>query len=181
MKEETFTQQTFNVLMQAMSRPGTIHQLEPREGCPPFMYVLLTLLDHEVTFAVVGEDFISDHIATATGAREAATDEADYLLVQGGDSAGAVLRAKRGDLRYPDRGATIIYMVRSLQGSSMNVRLTGPGISREQYLAVDGLSPGEVVDITAANASFPMGVDCILVDDAARTASVPRSARMEVT
>ncbi len=32
MKEEMFTQQTFKVLMQAMSRPGTVDQLELREG-----------------------------------------------------------------------------------------------------------------------------------------------------
>ncbi len=43
-----------------------------------------------------------------------------------------------------------------------------------------GWSRREVIDLAAANVSFPLGVDCIFVDDAARTASVPRSARMEV-
>jgi phosphonate C-P lyase system protein PhnH len=175
-----FTQQTFRLLMQAMSRPGTIHQLEQMEHRMPYISVLLTLLDHEVTFAVVGMGIDCEHITMATGARKAPVEEADYVIIDGGDSAGAVIRAKRGDFRYPEEGATLIYHVKSLQGSDTGVCLMGPGILRQQHIVMDGLSSHEVADIATANAGFPTGIDCIFVDDAARVTAVPRSVRMEM-
>lgn len=181
MQKELFTQQTFRLLMQAMSRPGTIHQLEHTGDQMPYMSVLLTLLDHEVTFAVVGMGIDRDHITVATGARKASVEEADYLVIDGGDSAGVVLRAKRGDFRYPEEGATLIYHVKSLQGSNTGVCLIGPGIPRQLHLVMDGLSSREVAGIATANAGFPTGIDCIFIDDAARVTAVPRSVRMEVT
>lgn len=181
MQKERFTQQTFRLLMQAMSRPGTIHQLEYTGDQMPYMSVLLTLLDHEVTFAVVGRGIDCNHITMATGARKAPVEEADYLIIDGGDSAGVVLRAKRGDFRYPDEGATLIYHVKSLQGSDTCVCLIGPGILRQQHLVMDGFSSREVADIATANADFPTGIDCIFVDDSARVTAVPRSVRMEMT
>ncbi len=177
---ETYTQKAFAALMRAMSRPGTVQQLDPREGDAPYMPVLLTLLDHEVTFAAIGRGIRSDEIAMATGSKETTVNEADYVLVFGGDSAGAVGRAKKGDLRYPDKGATIIYLVESLDGKDTKIRLTGPGIPVERIFALDGFSADEVADLRAANAEFPLGVDCIFVDGRARTASIPRSSRMEV-
>jgi len=167
--------------MRTMSRPGTVQQIDLREGDEPYMPILFTLLDNEVTFAIIGGNICSEKITLATGSRETSVNEADFILVVGGDSAGAVSRAKKGDLRYPDRGATIIYVVGSLEGSrGVKVRLKGPGIPGEQVIAIDGLSSGEVEDIRAANGEFPLGVDCIFVDVEARTASVPRSSSMEV-
>ncbi len=181
LKEDIYTQQTFSMLMKAMSRPGTVYHLNLREGDAPYMPILLTLLDNEVTFAVVGEGVAADDIVLATGSKETCVEEADYVLVLGGESSGAVLRTKRGDLRYPDKGATIIYLVKSVKGEATTLRLRGPGILGEQLLSLDGFNAGEIQDIRAANKDFPMGIDYIFVDRDARTASIPRTTHMEVT
>jgi alpha-D-ribose 1-methylphosphonate 5-triphosphate synthase subunit PhnH len=177
---ETYTQKAFKALMQAMSRPGTVHQLDLNESDGPLMPVLLTLLDQEVTFAVVGKGIEGDRIALATGSKETAVEEADFVLVSGGDSAGAVLRAKRGDIKYPDKGATILYLIPSVQGRGTRFHLEGPGILESMTFAPDGFGQGEARDVRAANAEFPIGVDCVFVDKAARMVAVPRSVRMEV-
>ena len=180
MKQDIYTQQTFSKLMKAMSRPGNVYNLSLREGDAPFMPILLTLLDNEVTFAVIGQKIATEDITLATGSNETTIEEADYVLVFGGESAGAVLRTRRGDLRYPDKGATIIYLVKSVKGDGITLRLKGPGIKGEQLLSLDGFSESEVRDIKAANSDFPLGIDCIFIDSDARTASVPRSTHLEV-
>jgi len=188
-KCESYTQKTFKTLMQTMSRPGTVQQLDLREGDAPYMPILLTLLDNEVTFAIQGDansegiiedikDNIIDGIILATGSKQTSVEQADFILVT--DGTNVADKAKRGDLRYPDKGATIIYQVNSLNGSDLPIRLKGPGIPGERVLTVDGFCQEEIVNVKAANQDFPMGVDLILVDSEARVSCIPRTTRTEV-
>jgi alpha-D-ribose 1-methylphosphonate 5-triphosphate synthase subunit PhnH len=154
--------------------------MDLREGDASYMPVLRTLLDHEVTFALVGKSIETVNISLVTGSRRTPIDEADYISVVGWDSARTVCRAKKGDLRYPDKGAIITYLVRSLPSGSMKLSLKGPGVPREKTFTVDGFSVGEVRETRALNSAFPLGVDCMFVDKAVRTVAVPRSTRTEV-
>ena len=92
-----------------MSHPGRLFQL-PLGTCWPkgWLAIADTLLDHEVSFAVVGEDksgTVAGNILAATKARSEEITEADYIFVIGTDSQEASVRSKRGTLEYPDRSA----------------------------------------------------------------------------
>lgn len=165
--------------MQAMSQPGRTYPVPPIDCMSPIMSVLVTLLDNEVTFAVTdpGREV---EIRMATGSMPAQLEEADFLVVPSGDSGGAILRIKRGELRYPDTGATVIYAVESLASGPMSIKLTGPGIRSEKIISTEGWGEREALALKEANARYPLGVDCILVDTAGRVACIPRSSRIEV-
>jgi alpha-D-ribose 1-methylphosphonate 5-triphosphate synthase subunit PhnH len=173
------TQRAFTSLMQAMGQPGRTYRIQPIDRISPIMSVLMTLLDNEVTFAVE-DPILEDSIRTATGSQPAPLEETDFLVVPSGDSGGAILRVKRGELRYPDSGATVIYMVESLASGSMSIKLTGPGIRSENIMSLEGWGRREALALKEANAGYPLGVDCILVDAEGRVACIPRSSRIEV-
>jgi alpha-D-ribose 1-methylphosphonate 5-triphosphate synthase subunit PhnH len=194
------TQQTFRTILQAMSHPGRIYPLSRAQkeknrptAAEGLTMILRTLLDHEVSFRVIGADQedMAASIARRTGCPLAEISAADFLVVFGGASDGAILQAKRGTLAYPDDGATVIYAVESLEGAAVgetaaagstvsSAVLRGPGIKDELAVAVSGLNPDELVDIRECTSEFPVGIDCIFVDRANRVMSIPRSTRIEV-
>jgi alpha-D-ribose 1-methylphosphonate 5-triphosphate synthase subunit PhnH len=149
------------------------------------MAVLQTLVDQEVTFAVAGNDGerLKREIAKATGSRAVGVEDADFVVVPSGDSDGAVIRAKRGSLEYPDAGATIIYLVDDLDdktGGDPVCLLKGPGIEHEISPSITGLSRNELILLRESNAEYPLGVDALFLDRAGRVLCIPRSASMEV-
>ncbi|NPV03801.1 MAG: phosphonate C-P lyase system protein PhnH [Syntrophaceae bacterium] len=187
---EMIAQRAFRRLLQAMSRPGRVFALPPaavdgRWG--PMLTLLESLLDHEVSFAVIGDEGpqgLGPLIAERTRSRVAPPREADFLIVAGGDSGGEILRARRGTLQYPDASATVVYRVQSLllaEGNGPRVTLSGPGIRKEIRLGeIRGLAPGELGRLREANAEFPLGVDAVFIDDAGRILCIPRSTRIRL-
>jgi alpha-D-ribose 1-methylphosphonate 5-triphosphate synthase subunit PhnH len=176
-------QQNFRTLLRAMSHPGKVYLLEDLD-VDPLMSVIQTLIDQEVSFCVVGEDArLLQLIHESTRSPLAEIGAADFIIVPEGGSFGAICKAKRGTPEYPDQGATIIYQVRTLGGEgngTSHVVLTGPGIETEVTPAVQGLMQGELHDLSVVNAGFPLGVDCIFVDNAYRILAIPRSSRIRV-
>ena len=206
-KEYLITQQTFRVLLQAMSRPGRVYQLEQKteaRSLPPnasigghitdkynpssvfcsLFSVLQTLLDHEVAFSVVGyaQDSLEAEIIRLTGSYSAAIEDADFVIVlPSGDSGAALLRAKRGNLEYPDGGATVIYLVHSLANGNNRKSpavLKGPGIDGEISPFIGGLGRNEFSYLKEINSEYPIGVDCIFVDSTGQVMCIPRSTRI---
>lgn len=189
--ESLVAQETFRMLLQAMSHPGRNYPLlreekgknpSPEEG---LTMILRTLLDHEVSFCVIGADRREREasVSRLTGCPPAATDAADFLVVPGGTTNRSILRAKRGTLDYPDAGATVIYAVGSVEGADAFVAsavLKGPGIKDQIAVAISGLNPEELADIKEMTSEFPLGIDCIFVDRAGRVMCIPRSTRIEV-
>jgi alpha-D-ribose 1-methylphosphonate 5-triphosphate synthase subunit PhnH len=153
------TQRCFRGLLGAMSRPGTVHNVQP--GLP---LVLATLVDHEVRLAEVGDP---------------AWPAADFVLVRGGDSGGELARARQGTLLDPALGATAIYEVEAVGEGPLTVSLSGPGIGPDPHtLHLTGVPVSEVALWRATRSSFPLGVDVLLVDRAGRCAALPRSTTL---
>ncbi|NPU84540.1 MAG: phosphonate C-P lyase system protein PhnH [Syntrophaceae bacterium] len=185
-------QRVFRQLLLAMSRPGRVCTLPPapsamRKPWGALLLLLDGLLDHEVSVSVIGGGGMEDlpsQIAGRTRCRVADVRQADFVIVAEGDSAGEVLRAKRGTLQYPDASATIVFQVRSLLcGVEVRPRaaLKGPGIREEILLgAFQGLEKRELQYLREANTEFPLGVDAVFVDDAGHILCIPRSTDIRI-
>jgi alpha-D-ribose 1-methylphosphonate 5-triphosphate synthase subunit PhnH len=150
------TQEGYRALLSAMAEPGTVQRL--RAGLP---LVLATLVDHEVRLAEVGEPSWAD---------------ADFLLIRDGSSRGELARARQGTPLDPAAGATAIYEIAAVGAGPLALSLTGPGVgAAPRLLRLTGLAGDEVELFQATRASYPCGVDVILVDRLGRCAALPRS------
>ena len=176
------SQRVFRCALQATAQPGKLFTLPPVGETPPGEVLALALLDHEVTFRIVGGAArpLERRLSRATGSRVVATEEAEFVLILGGDSGGEVLKLRRGDLERPERGATAIHTVERLGTGPLTLRLSGPGIPETRTLAVEGLALSEAEAIQESRADYPLGVDVYLVDGAGRLAGLPRSTSLEV-
>lgn len=198
-------QQTFRVLLNAMSRPGMVHQLAVRDGEPTEVGVLFTLLDFEVRYAIANPGTQRDtqrdmqrdtrsegdiaaleqRIALLTGSQRVAIGDAAFVLSYGPLPHGAWGELRRGTLAYPDGGATVIFVVPQIGEASVSderveVVLTGPGVETEQRLMIAGLPTTEFQEFARVNADYPMGVDVMLIDLSGRVACIPRSSAVRV-
>lgn len=180
------SQRVFRCLLQAASRPGTLYTLPPLT-LSPLEAVARTLLDHEVTFCVLGGSAAEteERLSRLTGARVSSARDADFALISaipGGDSAGAILELGRGTLERPERGATAIYAVEGISGSGpLSLELSGPGVPGTRRLGIAGMAAQEIAAIRETRQDYPLGVDVYLTDGAGRVAGLPRSTRLEVS
>lgn len=182
------SQHIFRDLLCATSRPAEILTL-PDVSTNAADAVLLTLLDVEVTFRVLGPDGaaargLEDRLSSATGASVAPVAETGFALILDGDSDGAILELKRGTLEAPETGATVIYLVDRItefaERGQLSLSVSGPGVPGSRSLGVEGLSAEELEDLRESRSYYPLGVDVYLVDGAGRLAGLPRSTRVEV-
>lgn len=171
----------YRPLLQAMARPGTVQQLPAAARARPLLAVLAALVDREVTVHVGGAAGVAlqRELAWATGGRPGCLEAADFVVFPDGESAGGVLRAKRGTLEYPDVGATAIYAVRRCAPDGGRAVLRGPGIRDAARPALEGLGAGELGWLREANREFPLGVDAMFLDPDGRVICIPRSTRIE--
>jgi alpha-D-ribose 1-methylphosphonate 5-triphosphate synthase subunit PhnH len=189
-------QQIFRLLLDSMARPGKIVRLPQINLEIPLnqsiypVVILLTLIDHEVSFNLVDsrrsqaeKDNISGFVARTTGSKQVPAAQADFVVVYGGNSRGTALQAKRGSLTYPNDGATLIYEVSALDDGESDtpiLELTGPGIQNRVDLGVRGLDETDARQIIESRCEFPLGTDVILTDISGRTACLPRSTRIKL-
>ena len=177
-------QRAFRALLDAMSRPGSVHRLE--SGSQPGAAILAlfeALVDHEVSFAVVPPAAeTTEAILRLTGRRLAPVSEAAYVLATGPGIEVALANACTGDPEYPDRGATVIAVVESLAaepGPGLELVLQGPGINGCCSLRVAGLPPRAVPLFLERNAEVPLGVDLVLLAPDGRLTCLPRYTRIQ--
>lgn len=172
-------QQCFRAVLDAMARPGTIHDVglldPPPPLCPAAAAVLLTVVDHETPlwlgpFAEAARGWIAFH----AGADFTAPDKATFLLAQ---ELPDLATLRQGTDEGPEESATVVLQLAGL-GSGARFRLSGPGLRAPTGFAADGL-PADFVARWAANrARFPLGVDLILCAGT-RLAALPRTVMME--
>jgi alpha-D-ribose 1-methylphosphonate 5-triphosphate synthase subunit PhnH len=192
------SQATFRAVLDAMARPGTVLALPVADPTSPSIEaryltaLLLTLLDHEVTFSVVpagdavGETAaarLTVYLVETTGCRAVPVEAADYVIALGPLPAGLPVCLKRGEPAYPDRGATLIWLVPTLtdeRQSDTAVALSGPGVRSGDALTLRlaGLTTADLAALAAANAEPPCGIDLILTDAAGNVSCLPRSTRL---
>jgi alpha-D-ribose 1-methylphosphonate 5-triphosphate synthase subunit PhnH len=177
------TREVFQSVMNAMSRPGTVHSVST---APADHAVLATLADHEVTLYSRDEQ-ICDALAAEGRLTEAPLTDADVVHVTSESDIDLGV-AKRGTRKEPGVGATVVYRVRSFSGPNETsptangktaVAVAGPGVDGTHTIDVGGLSTTELEAIREAQADYPRGIDLVLTSDT-RVAALPRSVELEV-
>jgi alpha-D-ribose 1-methylphosphonate 5-triphosphate synthase subunit PhnH len=176
----------FRVLLQAMSRPGSVclaPQASETTGRHDLLIkILRCLMDNEVTCHVFddpGEDLYRE-IYRATCSSRVDLSTADFLIFSQGTSRGGVTAARRGTLEYPDSGATVVYLVDELGECDGEADLHGPGIDGTLRPLISGLAAGELELLRESNAEFPLGLDALFLDNNGRIMCIPRSTRIGV-
>jgi alpha-D-ribose 1-methylphosphonate 5-triphosphate synthase subunit PhnH len=187
-------QRTFRVVLDAMSRPGSIRSLPPEaiagiEPPPPVgiasTAILLALLDAETVVSLVGpydNAGTSTYLRFHTGARiGTAIEDAAFTLVHARELDAPVWsRLACGSDEAPQDGATLIVEVERFGGSDATaLTLRGPGIERETRLAVAGPSPAFWAWRIALQSRQPRGVDLILACGG-QIVCVPRSTHVTI-
>ena len=191
-------QQTFRVLLSAMSEPGRLHTLpaaavdglhatavDPR---PPLGLALgaalLTLLDADTPVHLAGSLGTDDTRAWLrfhTGAR--AVPAVAAMTAAAACDAGAALcdALELGTDDAPQSGATLLVEVDALsdqpRAGAVALKLRGPGIERSRNLAVAGLPAAFWHWRAALQDELPRGVDLILTCGD-QVVAIPRSTRI---
>ena len=182
------TQRIFRSLLDAMANPGRIITLPdiriktPAANMHPLL-LLMTLLDHEVSFCVMGgaQTQVTEYLKTNTWSKESRLENSDFVLVYGGSSHGLIRGARVGTLEYPDEGATVIYDTDSIGdgGGDVLLKLSGPGIADKCMIGARGIEQNEIENVLMMQ-DYPLGLDLIFSDNAGRIACIPRSTTVKV-
>lgn len=167
---DALAQSAFAAVMEALSRPGTVHAL-PRPGVSQLVE---TLIDRDTTTCSQLPDLV-DALVHA-GARLVPLPEAEQVFLHDAEHLPtAVPDLAAGSALYPDLGATVIVPAR-LEGGQ-RLRLSGPGIRATREVAP--ALPAETWPLRAARAAYPAGFELLLIDGD-RIMALPRSTKVEV-
>jgi alpha-D-ribose 1-methylphosphonate 5-triphosphate synthase subunit PhnH len=170
-------QQNYRKLLEAMSRPGSVHALQGLDTASnAYIAVLATLLDGSVTLADP-HDLLQTSDWPLLQTERVDAETADYLLCDGTRSPGFL--PKLGTLPSPEASATLVLAVESLTSGDLGLTLTGPGINGQSSCQLTGLDSTWLVEREQWICGFPLGVDLILVDRT-QVMAIPRTTRVEV-
>lgn len=198
------TQKVFRVLLDALSRPGQLYDL-PRVGFvfgsartrssmfdqfQPLGAILTTLLDHEVTFCLLGQDDavhdLSVQIADLTSSHSTGREQANYVITLQAPEASLVSQLNLGNLLYPDTSTTLICLVADLASTAPDERngtllaLEGPGVAERQTIWVADTDATFFNALSAVNARYPLGIDIVWITPSGRVAGLPRSTQLTI-
>ena len=174
----------FRVVLQAVSHPGIGYALPvsctDSDSQTLLLHMLGCLMDNEVAFSIIGDDSdsLADALSFRTGSARVGISDADFIIAPQGTSDGQLPLIKRGTLEYPDKGATVVYLIDTILDVGGRALLTGPGVKGTVRPMFIGLADGELSGLREVNAEYPLGVDVILLDAEGRIASIPRSTRI---
>jgi len=170
-------QKMFRLLLEAMSRPGSLQQLPPAlHDTPANTALLATLLDAEVTLSDRHQQLSSSDWQLLQ-ARPAEPCSADYILCDGNKVPD--FEPCLGTLSSPDESATLIIQVGCLQAGDIHLKLQGPGIQGSRDVRMAGLKSAWLTRRQHWVGAFPLGVDIFLVDNN-QLLALPRTTIVEV-
>lgn len=175
-----YAQRAFRAVLEAMSRPGTLHRIggdlrAPSPLARATAAVLLTLADADTPVWLAApfaeaRDWIAFHCGATIVPR--AADAAFAVAPEMLDLAAL----NTGSDEIPEDGATLILQVGGFDRGK-KLRLAGPGLATPVTLTVDGVGEKFAAAWEANHALYPRGVDLILC--AGETlAAFPRSLRI---
>ncbi len=180
------SQAVFRDSLDALAHPGRLVEVVPCASAPAGVHagacaLLLALLDQDtrlwVSPALEGGD-AGDFFRFHTGCVPCADPgAADFALVASPAELPALDLFPAGSESYPDRSATLVVQVPSLEAGT-GWTLSGPGIRGTRCLAVGGLGAGFVAQWARNRQGFPCGVDLFFASGA-RIAGLPRTTRVE--
>jgi alpha-D-ribose 1-methylphosphonate 5-triphosphate synthase subunit PhnH len=170
----------FRAVLEAMSRPGSLHDAGEGLTPPPLLdaataAVLLTLVDAD-TPIWLAPDFAAatDWIAFHCGAAQ--VPDIAHAAFAVAKALPDLATLNTGTDEGPEEAATLVLQVSRL-GEGTRFRLAGPGLAAPTSLLVDGLPDGFATAWEANHALFPRGVDIILCAGTT-LAALPRSVRI---
>lgn len=182
-------QAAFHAVMHAMAEPGTIHPLDGRATPPAPLNataaaVALTLCDHETPVwldpGLASAEGVSVWLSFHSGAPIIADPgEARFLIVASSDRLPMLAALAQGSQDYPDRSATIILQVATLDGGARRLELRGPGVDGVARISPDALPLQIESQWRENNVRFPRGVDLVLAAPSA-IACIPRTTRIKI-
>ncbi|WP_286182022.1 phosphonate C-P lyase system protein PhnH [Desulfovibrio sp. Huiquan2017] len=179
-------QRIFRAILLTMSHPGTVTVLgnwpKPPKGLhPAAAAVCLALVDMDTPLWIGPaapldiQTYLRFHCGCTVSRNPGS---AAFGLILDGQELPDLDRFHPGDLEYPDRSATLIIQVRSMN-VGRGIPLSGPGIRDENRLHVDGLNP-EFWRMLQRNARrFPLGFDVILATQT-EIVSLPRTIQVGI-
>lgn len=174
--------ETFRNVLQAFARPGSVRSafqgVSNRDVALEF--VACSLLDGESSLGVLGETDleIASRIQLLTGCVSREPGSSDFVLAGNGSTLGRLTELRTGNPDYPDRGATVLYLVNEIRPEGGTWSWKGPGIADTICPLLEGLHPSELPALREINHSYPLGLDALFVDRAGRIAALPRSTRL---
>lgn len=173
-------QAVFRRLLDAMARPGTVASLEvlpaPAPLAPAAGAIALTLCDADTAVwldPALRTPEVVAWLRFHTGCRIVEVLEEAAFAFAAEPSAIPFDRLSTGSDEYPDRSATAVLQVARLEAGAP-LRLDGPGIETTAALRVEGLPAGFIAWRTRNHATYPRGVDVVLVAGT-EIAGLPRS------
>jgi len=190
-------QQTFRVLLDAMSHPGRVYSLPPAAiaGVQPpkasdghsmsiaAAVSLLTLLDAESSVHFAGlqdASGLAGYFRFHCGAPSVSLDQCQFAYARGSEADAASCEGmQQGSDTAPQDGATLVLDVDGLathaqKGEVQVLRARGPGVQTQSVLSVRGSLP-ELWRWRARQAhAFPRGIDLLLCCGD-QVAAIPRS------
>lgn len=175
------TQQVFRQLLMSMSHPGRLYAVDCVEFETLLQAVTRTLFDHEVSFHTLHDtDGWGELIFADTKAKKESLQAADYVIVNGHSSGGAVYDVKPAEPEFPDTSATVIYVMDAPLECECSVELSGPGIRQTCTPEMNVLAKEEWQALMEINSEYPLGIDVICLVEGRGVLSVPRSSRITI-
>jgi alpha-D-ribose 1-methylphosphonate 5-triphosphate synthase subunit PhnH len=179
------SQRSFRILLEAMSHPGRVFPLEVGMKVPEPLHIAaaalaLALLDFDTPLwtDLAPDSEAANWIRFHSGCPLAEDPfSGRFGLITGDCGLSLMSRFHPGLDEFPEESATVIIQVDGLVFGN-GKKLTGPGIEKEHYLAVEGL-PEDFWGAWKANHHlYPLGVDVILTTWL-ELAALPRTTRVE--
>ena len=177
-------QRCFRAVMNALARPGKLHQIDttglvpPQPLTPVAAAIALTLLDYDTPVWLDGPLACSDAAKTFlrfhTGAPiVSAPMEAAFALISDPEHLANLGSFNQGSPDYPDQSATLIFMNQTISEKGIAI-LSGPGIETTASFSSGPVSAAFWEHVKANHAQFPRGIDLIFAGGD-RIAALPRS------
>ena len=174
-------QATFRAVLDAMSRPGRLHQVGEGLAAPAPLdsataAVLLTLVDNETPLwldppAATARDWLAFHCGAVIV--DAPAKAAFALALSLPDLA----MLPTGSHEAPESSATLVLQIAALE-TGTPYRLSGPGLREPTVLKGGGLPANFAQAWRQNHALYPRGVDVVLCAGTTLTA-LPRSVSIE--
>lgn len=181
------SQQAFRILLDAMARPGRVLELSddcghPEDLSPVLAAGLLTLADLD-TPVWLGAGFdtpvMRDWLRFHTGAPLAMKADQAALALLDAAAMPALERFSLGTDEAPERGATLLVQVPSLDGAAA-MTWRGPGIKDSVAMPLCGLDAAVWRQRAQLPAVFPRGLD-IYLGCGRQVIGLPRSTIVSLT
>ncbi|MDQ6434596.1 phosphonate C-P lyase system protein PhnH [Mesorhizobium sp. LHD-90] len=179
-------QATFRAVMDAMARPARAVKTGSRAAPPAPLTPLAgaiacTLMDADTPVwldpRLSGSEAVRVWLGFHTGVRfAAAPTDAAFALIGDASDMPPFDRFAQGTQEYPDRSATLILQLDSLEGGAP-LTFRGSGIKGEATIAPHGLPADFAAQWGENTRRFPRGVDLVLTAGD-RLIGLPRSARL---